>query len=204
LINGRAENIPNTSVGKINMNNIQNNQPSYLDLKQIKKIEPKRVERPSNKVMNKNAADNIKIDNLNAKTAEIMKTSPGLGTNFQNNLIHTNMNKTLINVSINNSNKIVKEDISNYEKNLFKHGQALNMTDNKNENQNSLNMNNQINPTFYHNQKRKYNQITNEDYLDKNCHTPLQNVNTTATPLNQMNKMRDINELMKTKKFKYY
>lgn len=134
-----------------------------------------------------------------------MKTSPGLGNNFQSSLLHTNINqhKALINVNINNSNKFLKDDVSNYEKNLFKgQGHSMNITENKNDNQN--------NSMMYQNQKRKYNQLMNnkEDYsnFDKNFQTPLQNVNnlsTQATPFNQINKMRDINELIKTKKFKY-
>ena len=205
------------------MSSSTNNSSAFLDLKQIKKIEPKKPEKASNKIPNKNTTDNIKIDNLNAKTAEIMKTSPGMGNNFQNSLLHTNMNKSLINVNINNSNKIVKDDISNYEKNLFK-GQPVNQTENKNENFNSHNMSNinninnmnqnssHNNSMIYNNQKRKYNQIMNntQDYqnqnpnIDKNFQTPMPNVNLGASPLNQINKMRDINELIKTKKFKYY
>ncbi len=206
LMNGRADNIVNTSLGKINTSS-SNNQSNFLDLKQIKKIEPKRIDRPSNKVVNKNAADNIKIDNLNAKTAEIMKTSPGLGNNFQNSLMHTNLNnqKTLINVNINNSNKIIKDEISNYEKNIFKAQSAnVNIGEGKNDNKN-LNNSASNHSHFYQNQKRNYNQLINnlEDYsnVDKSFQTPLQNFNNISGT--SFNKMRDINELVKTKKFKY-
>ncbi len=206
-MNGRPENNINTSLGKINTSS-SNNPTGFLDLKQIKKIEPRRSDKPSNKAANKNAAENIKIDNLNAKTAEIMKTSPGLGNNFQNSLINTNLNnhKALINVNINNSKNILKDDISNYEKNIFKgHPGNINYGEIRNENSNvnisSLNNNN----LAYQNQKRKYNQLVNnvEDYShpDKNFQTPMQNSNNLgATPFN---KMKDMNELIKTKKFKY-
>lgn len=207
FMNGRPENNINTSLGKINTNS-SNNPTGFLDLKQIKKIEPRRSDKPSNKAANKNAVENIKIDNLNAKTAEIMKTSPGIGNNLQNNLISTNLNnhKALINVNINNSKNILKDDISNYEKHIFKGPPgSINYGEIKNENSNvnvsSLNNNN----IAYQNQKRKYNQLVsnveNYSHTDKNFQTPVQNANNLGgTPIN---KLRDINELIKTKKFKF-
>jgi hypothetical protein len=90
-----------------------NNKPGtpgkYIDMKQIKKIEPKRTDKQSTKQVNK-TIEYVKTDNLNAKTAEILRNSP-------NNIVNA---KPLMAVNINNSNKVYRDEISNYEKALFK------------------------------------------------------------------------------------
>jgi hypothetical protein len=90
-------------------NNNQSTPNNFIDMKQIKKIEPKRTERQSTKQV-KQPIDYVKTDNLNAKTAEIMKTSPHNMGNI----------KPLMAVNINNSNKVYRDEVSNYEKTLFK------------------------------------------------------------------------------------
>jgi hypothetical protein len=77
-------------------------------MKQIKKIEPKKPDKQSTKPVNK-GVEYVRTDNLNAKTAEILKTSPhGVGNV-----------KPLMAVNINNSNKVYRDDVSSYEKALF-------------------------------------------------------------------------------------
>lgn len=140
FMNGRVDLVnstQNTSNTKIHtMNNNNNpNQNQFIDMKQIKRIEPKRPDINSTKGnLKAHPSEYVKIDNLNAKTAEIMKASPSV----LNNLNH--QNKPLMNVNINNSNKNVKEDISNYEKALFNR-QNMNSMSNMNVNMQQNNSN---------------------------------------------------------------
>ncbi len=150
-----------------------------MDLKQIKKIEPKKIEKNSIKVTKNYAPNEYKIDNLNAKTAEIMKASPGLGTNNYGNQNFANNQRALINININNSNKNHKNEQTNYEKNiLFKQTHNLSSSNTTS----SSNCNN----SYYHNQKRNYLQMIgqcdglgNVTHLKSNdnmqFHTPLPN-----------------------------
>lgn len=188
--------------------NQQQRQAQFIDMRQIKKIEPKRNELTSTKG-NQNKADFVKIDNLNAKTAEIMKNSPGFGNNlYQQNMQNQNFNpnatarRPLINVNINNSNKIAKDEMSNYEKQLFRQGMQGNTNtamQMKNENVNQAIINNH---NSYNNQKRNFYQMTdfarggivnsNNENFQNNFQTPLPN-----------NYGIDQSDLLKTKKFKY-
>ena len=104
----RYKEINKNEINHINSSSTPNNQ--YIDPKQIKKIEPKQINKQSTKNVNK-SIDYIKTDNLNAKTAEIMRVSP-------NNMIVNN--RPLMAVNINNTNKLMKDENSNYEKYLFK------------------------------------------------------------------------------------
>ena len=90
-----------------------NNTPNqYIDLGQIKKIEPKQPNKQSTKTLNKNVGHMIKTDNLNAKTAEILKTSP-------NNMGNT---RPIMAVNINN---VVKNEMTSMERHLFRQGSNL-------------------------------------------------------------------------------
>jgi hypothetical protein len=92
-------------------NNVPTTPNNYIDVKQVKKIELKKSDnKQSTRQNNKNSMEYVRTDNLNAKTAEIMKASPNtLGGN----------SKPLMAVSINNSNKIHRDEVSNYEKAVF-------------------------------------------------------------------------------------
>jgi hypothetical protein len=184
----------NASLGKFK-NSASNNQ-QFLDLNQIKKIEPKRNEKNSNK-----ANPHVKIDNLNAKTAEIMKSSPAMANNTFNQLANNNhlnqSNKALINVNINNSNRAInnKESFSNYDKNLFK-------PTNQQNNSNVGNMGN----SFYQNQKRKYMQMTNYDNFANNTTNVkvISSINQNDYNQNFQTPMPISMAEFQNKKFKYY
>jgi len=119
--------------------------------------------------------DYVKTDNLNSKTVEIMKNSPGVGNSFYNQNIGNNFQtnqKALIKVNINNSNRIDKSDFTEYEKSLFK-ANALNSRENTACMMSSSTNNTTTNP---HCQKRNYYQISeienkNNSYL--NYQTPM-------------------------------
>ena len=232
-LNGRAEFLMNTtgnnktSLGKFNNLSTVNqmtepnatNSNQFLDLKQIKKIEPKRPEKNSTHATKNLPPNNdyVKIDNLNAKTAEIMKNSPGVGNNYQNQSFsgmtnnNTNFNqRALINVNINSSNRIDKNEISNYEKGLFRtyQGQMGNNQNNQslsnstvNNSMNSYNSTNVNNP-YYHNQKRKYLEMANSS----NIHQIQNNQNSAMagghfqTPMN--NTGMSLNDMYRNKKMK--
>ncbi len=85
-------------------NNTPNQQ--YIDLGQIKKIEPKHPNKQSTNTLKKNIGHIIKTDNLNAKTAEILKASP-------NNMVS---NRPIMAVNINN----IRTEHNSMEKHLFK------------------------------------------------------------------------------------
>jgi hypothetical protein len=191
------------------------NANQFLDLKQIKKIEPKRPEKNSTKATKNLPPNNdyVKIDNLNAKTAEIMRTSPGVGNNYQNQSFsgvtnNSNFNqRALINVNINNSNRIDKNEISNYEKGLFKQGQGpmgINQNPSNSTMNNSMNSYNttNVNNPYYQNQKRKYLEMTNST----NIHQIQMNQGMgmgghLQTPMN--NTGVSLNDMYRTKKIKY-
>jgi hypothetical protein len=175
MMNGRQEHMNNSSMGKFTLavtnlisgegNGTGSNQ--ILDLKQIKKIEPKRPEKNSTKANKNFPANNdyVKIDNLNAKTAEIMKASPSVGNHYHNQSFTGAGNpnpRALINVNINNSNRVEKNEVSNYEKSLFKGNNYGNNTHmNVNANVTNTNMNSASNNPYYQNQKRNHLQMTN-------------------------------------------
>jgi hypothetical protein len=176
---------------------------NFLDLKQIKKIELKKTERTSAKNYPGNS-DYVKIDNLNAKTAEIMKTSPATNYQGQGNtraLINVNIN------NINNSNRVDRSELSDYEKNLFKNNYQ------SGNNQTSANINshnlptlnkNQTTNSFYQHTKRKYNQmnynsIENQPQTEVESRNPANSNFYYHTPLNNS----FINETYQSKKFKY-
>jgi hypothetical protein len=108
-----------------NYNEGENQQ--FIDMKQIKKIEPKIKSGSRNSNNNKNL---VKIDNLNLKTAEIMKNSPHNiqnmpnSNNYYNMYNNINVNKSLLAVNINSSNKKI-DDILNYEKTLLLNNQTM-------------------------------------------------------------------------------
>lgn len=202
-LNGRVE--TQQISGKFNALNSKTHQgigsKQYIDLKQIKKIEPKRPDKSSTKGNNKYAPnDYIRADNLNAKTAEIMRASPGVANNYQNQTFTNNLTsnmgnintRPLMNVNI-NSNKAVNDEMSNYEKNLFRNN-------NQNSSKCGYNMNNSLNNPVYQNEKRNYQQMTKYDRImgNENYNNSNQNFQTPG-PNNSMNN----NEIMRTKKFKY-
>ncbi len=179
--------------------NSKNN--NFLDLKQIKKIEPKKTERTSAKNYPGNN-DYVKIDNLNAKTAEIMKTSPATNYQGQGN------QRALINVNINNSNRIDRSEITDYEKNLFKnpHLPPNNHSSINTNGHNATTLNkNQAGNSFYQHTKRKYNQINHYNIENlPQTEVDLRNQSNSSfyyqTPLNNS---FNINETYQSKKFKY-
>ena len=91
----------------------------------VKKIEQKKPDRNSNKISSiheKNYSDQIKTNNLNARTAENLRNSPTINFNTNNN---NSNNKSLIKINVNNTNNLNREEMSNFEKNLFKQGQSI-------------------------------------------------------------------------------
>lgn len=94
---------------RIELNSVNNTPNQYIDLNQIKKIEPKQSNKQSTKNINKSIGPMIRTDNLNAKTAEILKTSP-------NNMMGAN--RQIMAVNINNVSKYE----NSMEKHLFRQG----------------------------------------------------------------------------------
>lgn len=167
-----------------------------MDLKQIKKIEPKKVDKNCTKSSKAYAPNEYKVDNLNAKTAEILKTSPGLSSNNYGNQSFANNQRALINININNSNRNDKnESSSNYEKNiLFKQTHNLSSSNTTNSSSNSNNS------SYYHNQKRNYLQMIGQcDSLGNITHLKPNDNLQFHTPLpNHLS-----NDMVTNKKFKY-
>jgi len=117
---------PNLLPQQINSNNI-------IEFSNVKKIEPKRPDRSSNKnIQDKNVyMDHIKTDNLNASTAKNLRSSPAIvipnaniiNSNQKNNLKNNLSNKNNQNIQKNINSKA--EDFSNYEKSLYKQGLSI-------------------------------------------------------------------------------